>query len=232
MGEVRALRKDAYIRPNEGIRKIYIIEGMEKVHLAAQNALLKVLEEGPEYVGFLLLTEDETSVLETIRSRCDILRLGPVAHEEGEAYLRLCFPNIPLGNITKAFQKSEGYLGRAIMRLTAEEQSTNPVFSQADVFLTCLHTKNAMALLECAVELEALSREEWSIFLQEVEQRLYKKLREVVSRTDARLETAQLISYLEVIRALKIKNDANVGQGHCAGLLHVLCAEVMERGAK
>ena len=66
VGEVRALRKDVYLRPNEGSRKITIIEGMETVNPSAQNALLKVLEEGPEYAVFLLLTQSEEQVLETV----------------------------------------------------------------------------------------------------------------------------------------------------------------------
>ncbi len=230
VGEVRGLRKDAYIRPNEGLRKLYVIEGMQKVNLAAQNALLKVLEEGPEYAVFLLLAEDEDGVLETVRSRCEILRLVPVSQEVGEAYLRRRFPDVPPETIAREARACEGYLGRAVWRLEAAAQAAEPAGARADAFLACLYENNTMGLLKSAVELEGLSREEWSVFLQAVEDRLHKTLREAVHKKDAQFETAQILLYLDIIRVLKAQGEANVGLGHCAGLLHVLCAEVMERG--
>ena len=56
--QVRALRSDAYIRPNEGERKVYILEGADRMNASAQNAMLKLLEEGPAYAAFLLLAEN------------------------------------------------------------------------------------------------------------------------------------------------------------------------------
>ena len=45
--QVRALRADAYVRPNEGQRKVYVLEGADQMNASAQNAMLKLLEEGP-----------------------------------------------------------------------------------------------------------------------------------------------------------------------------------------
>ena len=50
--QVRALRSDAYIRPNEGERKIYLLEQADRMNQSAQNAMLKLLEEGPAYAVF------------------------------------------------------------------------------------------------------------------------------------------------------------------------------------
>jgi DNA polymerase-3 subunit delta' len=74
--QVRALRADAYIRPNEAQRKVFVIEDAQAMNESAQNALLKVLEDGPAYLAFLLLTEDAQQLLPTIRSRCEILSLA------------------------------------------------------------------------------------------------------------------------------------------------------------
>lgn len=75
--QVRVLRSDAYIRPNEGERKVYILEGADQMNSSAQNAMLKLLEEGPPYAAFLLLASNPGGLLQTVRSRCEILSLIP-----------------------------------------------------------------------------------------------------------------------------------------------------------
>lgn len=75
--QARTLRADAYVLPNEGRRKVYLIHPAETMNSAAQNALLKVLEEGPEYAAFLLLAGEPGKLLDTIRSRCETLALVP-----------------------------------------------------------------------------------------------------------------------------------------------------------
>lgn len=75
--QARALRADAYIRPNEAERKVYLIDPADALNPAAQNVLLKVVEEGPAYAAFLLLTGRPGALLETLRSRCGLLTLPP-----------------------------------------------------------------------------------------------------------------------------------------------------------
>lgn len=75
VGQVRQLRSEAYIRPNEADRKVFIIDDAQTMNENAQNALLKVLEDGPQYLSFLLLTENAQQLLSTIRSRCETLSL-------------------------------------------------------------------------------------------------------------------------------------------------------------
>ena len=68
--KIRAARSDAYIVPNEAARKVYIIEEAGTMNPAAQNALLKVLEEPPAYAVFILSAENPGALLPTVRSRC------------------------------------------------------------------------------------------------------------------------------------------------------------------
>ncbi len=75
--QIRALRADAYVRPNEGRRKVYVIDPADAMNPAAQNALLKVLEEGPAYAAFLLAADRPGKLLDTVRSRCELLSLPP-----------------------------------------------------------------------------------------------------------------------------------------------------------
>lgn len=79
--QVRALRADAYVRPNEAQRKVYLIDPASALNDNAQNALLKVLEEGPPYAAFLLIAEAAGQLLPTVRSRCEQLSLIPSVEE-------------------------------------------------------------------------------------------------------------------------------------------------------
>ena len=67
---VRELRKDAYIRPNEGERKAYIFPRCDQLNERDQNVLLKIVEEGPPYATFIFCTASSSDLLPTIRSRC------------------------------------------------------------------------------------------------------------------------------------------------------------------
>ena len=81
---VRAMRADAFIRPNEGARKIYIFEDCAILTEKDQNVLLKLVEEGPAYAAFFFCAENPAVLLRTIRSRCVEIKLSPTA-EEGSA---------------------------------------------------------------------------------------------------------------------------------------------------
>ena len=79
---VRAMRADAFIRPNEGARKIYIFEDCTVLTEKDQNVLLKLVEEGPPYAAFFFCAENPASLLQTIRSRCVEVKLSPVSGGE------------------------------------------------------------------------------------------------------------------------------------------------------
>jgi DNA polymerase-3 subunit delta' len=80
--QVREIVDAAPGRPFEGRHRVWIIDGVEaaRFHREPANAFLKVLEEPPNHVRFLLLAAKPEAVLPTIRSRCQQLTLpGPAA---------------------------------------------------------------------------------------------------------------------------------------------------------
>ena len=76
---IREIRSDAYIRPNEGRRKVYLFPDCSLLTEQDQNVLLKIVEEGPPYAAFLFCAENPSGVLQTLRSRCVELKLRPTA---------------------------------------------------------------------------------------------------------------------------------------------------------
>lgn len=111
---------DVQIRPYNGKYKIYIIPEAEKLTVQAQNAILKTIEEPPEYAIILLLTTNEQSFLDTIRSRCVLLQLKPVPDEQVKAYLmeHLQIPDYE-ADICAAF--AQGNIGKAIRLASSED---------------------------------------------------------------------------------------------------------------
>jgi len=72
---IRDLKDEAYQRPNEGRKRVYLIAEAEALNYASVSALLKVLEEPPPHVLFLLVAPNAEAVLPTIRSRCQSVAL-------------------------------------------------------------------------------------------------------------------------------------------------------------
>jgi len=85
MQEVRSI---AYLSPMIGRNKVFIIEEAERMNEEAANCVLKVLEEPPATSHFLLVTDNLSAVLATIRSRCQVLPFRPVSDEDIETALR------------------------------------------------------------------------------------------------------------------------------------------------
>ena len=111
---IRNIRSSAYIKPNEARQKVYLLLHCEKMLPAAQNAFLKVLEEPPENVTFVMTAVSATSLLQTIRSRTRIISLYPAAVEEAVGFLESRYPDKERSELEKAAQSSGGNIGLAI----------------------------------------------------------------------------------------------------------------------
>ncbi|MBL6721587.1 MAG: DNA polymerase III subunit gamma/tau [Planctomycetes bacterium] len=84
---VRSLRDQAAYAPMEARTKIYLVDEVHMLSKSAFNALLKTLEEPPPHVKFLFATTEPHRVLDTILSRCQVLKLTPLSEERITARL-------------------------------------------------------------------------------------------------------------------------------------------------
>ena len=109
--QVKQLIEDCYIKPVEGDRKLFILDNVQDMLPPAQNKLLKVLEEPPAGVCFLLGATGEYAVLPTVRSRTKRLELLSFPEEEIAAYIRKRYPHREDAQAIAAL--SGGALGRA-----------------------------------------------------------------------------------------------------------------------
>jgi len=110
---------DAQIKPYSSAYKVYLIDEAEKMTEEAQNALLKTIEEPPEYAVFFILVGRQEQLLPTILSRCISLPLHPVALDKVKQFLmeRKGVPDY-LAESAAAF--SSGLVGRAVQYAESE----------------------------------------------------------------------------------------------------------------
>lgn len=108
------LINDIVIKPYEYDRKVYIVEDAQRLTAQAQNALLKTLEEPPEYAVIILLATNADILLDTIRSRCVVIDMEDVPGKLMKTYLQEHFPDKSESEIEFAVIFADGKLGRAI----------------------------------------------------------------------------------------------------------------------
>ena len=114
------INNDIGIKPYSSPRKIYIMNEGEKMTPQAQNALLKTLEEPPEYAVILILTDNVEALLPTVISRCVVLNMKPVSDNLVKKYLmeELSVPDYK-ANICVSFAR--GNIGKAKLLASSEE---------------------------------------------------------------------------------------------------------------
>lgn len=172
VGVVRDTRTDCYIRPNEGVRKVYIIPRAQDMTPEAQNSLLKVLEEPPEYAVFLLLAETAQALLPTVRSRCVELKMQSLSEDELKSALLQKFPKAKQEDVSAAVTGCGGWLGQAEKLLTKGAQMTN----QTRDFLQSYAQNDALLLQKTLVSMEKWKREQLIPELQQWRQMLIDSL--------------------------------------------------------
>jgi len=83
----QTLVNDVELKPYSNSHKVYIVEDAELMNNAAQNAILKTIEEPPEYAVIILLTTNISALLQTVLSRCVKLDMQPLKKEVVKKYL-------------------------------------------------------------------------------------------------------------------------------------------------
>lgn len=190
---VRDIRADAYIRPNEGARKVYVFPDCALLTEQDQNVLLKVVEEGPPYAAFLFCAENAAVVLQTLRSRCVELKLHPAEEHGGEEVqaaedLCRCLAGRKRGALTELAVRLEK------KRMTREELAA------------LLERSRAL----CAAALLLLYGQKPAENCREIAQILAKNLTKT-----------QIMRTIELLQKYRGECTYNVGIGHVLGALAV-----------
>lgn len=118
---VREWQRDVMLKPYEGRRRVFILHDAEKLNEAASNAMLKTLEEPPPYATLILVAHTAGSLLPTIVSRCQLLRLRPLPRAQVARALREKY-NLTAGDAELLAAWSGGRIGWALRMVNARDE--------------------------------------------------------------------------------------------------------------
>lgn len=197
---VRELRRDAYIRPNEGERKVYIFHRCDQLNERDQNVLLKIVEEGPPYAAFIFCTASASELLPTIRSRCVTWKMNEDENvEENPQAAELC-RHLAAGDSLDLTAFAVGLENRRMKReqLQAVFRGAWRIAAEA-LLLQCGKTDVDSAIAESAA---------------------------LLSRSLSR-NTLQRLT--DTIGRYARECDYNVGTGHVLGAFAAECEELLRR---
>jgi DNA polymerase III subunit delta' len=113
--QARTLRQEAALPPYEGQKKVYIVDGAEDMTVPAANSLLKILEDPPPYLLFLLLSSRPRLLLPTLVSRCQVLPFRPVPEEEIASFLLRHTGDMLPGEARTFASLAQGSVGKALL---------------------------------------------------------------------------------------------------------------------
>ncbi|MCR4791693.1 MAG: DNA polymerase III subunit delta [Lachnospiraceae bacterium] len=123
---------DISLKPYQSSRKIYIVGEADKLTPQAQNALLKSLEEAPDYVVIMLLASNINMMLPTVRSRCITWDLKPVPSDVLKKYLMKEL-QVPDYRADVAIAFAQGNLGKARDMAASDDFSAMQAAAQSVV---------------------------------------------------------------------------------------------------
>ena len=225
---VRWMRQDAFVKPNDGAYKVYLIPYAEDFSVQAANALLKVLEEPPAHAVFILTADRRERVIETIRSRCIQLAVYPADEDTIRAFIREKSPDISEAECARIAALANGSMGQAAGLLSGED-AESPALA---LWIVESYAKRQEYALLCALQKAAVTRESLRAVLEQTIPLLRSAMRGRAA--DRTVDGTAPLSLDTAVYGIDCVEEALAGleSNGNAGLLALrLAAELMEKGA-
>lgn len=217
--QIRTLRADAYIRPNDGDYKVYILRNIHNMTEQAQNALLKIIEEPPRQVLFILTCNNRARILPTILSRAAVIPLSVCSVGQCMDALEHLAADVSAEQRHQAAQLAQGNIGKALQMLQDERSLKIACDARRVGQTVCIGQE--FELLSCLQEYTgAKKREEFLRLMQGVRayfMELIHLQNGVVQRVDDipvavqnRITTLQALQILDIIDTATAQVTQNV----------------------
>ncbi len=154
IAQIRKLQIDIIIKPHKDY-KIYVINDAQKMTVEAQNALLKTLEEPPKYAIMILITNNKEVLLDTIKSRCEIIKFLPISLVELKNYL------VKNGIDDKRAQLLATFSRGSIKRALELSESVEFAIMREDIqsYIQTILDKNIVDILEIPSSMDKYKKE-------------------------------------------------------------------------
>ncbi len=202
VNQIRYIRTQAHLAPMMCDGRVFIVDSADSMNDNAQNAFLKVLEEPPQKLLFILLCKNASTLLPTIRSRCVCLSLSPVSiADEGAKKVAELLENKDLDYIS-LLAAADGNIGKAVSMASENTVTFSQIASEVLLQATQGNKFKILEILQpfdkkreaiptlIAELLNAVSKEmqkkavkEYSSFTYEKLNLIYERLMEVEKAT-------------------------------------------------
>lgn len=221
---VRSIRDGAFVMPIEAERKVCILKDCDKMNEPAQNAFLKILEEPPSFMVFILICENAASLLATVRSRCVTLSVSLPEYETAAEYAAQVSGK-PQTEAAAAVKASHCNIGKAL-KILAGDKNTAAILSSE--FISAMYKKDRFAAIKTVKELEK-DRQLFSSFLSELELGLAGDLKSAACGGGLAVPMRSLSLCLDTVRRYSDLQMHHVGQPLLVSLLSTaMTAEIFE----
>ena len=189
IAQIRILQKKIQEKPIIADKKVYIIDNADTMTVEAQNCLLKTLEEPPEFAIIILIGSQESAFLTTIKSRCMIVKFGPIQEDKIIEFMK---DNYAIEGISKnQLEMFQGSIGKAILLKDKQEQ-----YGKIEDMIENLKQKDLIEIVTLAEPLYKAKEEIFEILeymnivlLKLAKQNyLYTNCMEIVENTKKRLK--------------------------------------------
>jgi DNA polymerase III subunit delta' len=163
VAESNSVLRKLSLKSYEAPYKVVIIWLPEKMHVSAANKLLKLLEEPPDMTVFLLLAEQTDTILPTILSRTQIIRVGPLDEASINKGLQERFPDDE-AMIGDVIRRSNGNYGVAL-QLMEEGEMELEHFEEFGNFMRMCYKREIVELYRWTEKIAGWGRERLKMFL-------------------------------------------------------------------
>lgn len=189
IAQIRILQKKIQEKPIIADKKVYIIDNADTMTVEAQNCLLKTLEEPPEFAIIILIGSQESAFLTTIKSRCMIVKFGPIQEDKIIQFMK---DNYAIEGISQnQLEMFQGSIGKAILLKDKQEQ-----YGKIEDMIENLNQKDLIEIVTLAEPLYKAKEEIFEILeymnivlLKLAKQNyLYTNCIEIVENTKKRLK--------------------------------------------
>ena len=198
--EIRRLRRDLHMRPFEAPRRVYLILDAHTMNEAAADALLKDLEEPPEYAVIVLVADDLGPLPETILSRCQLVPFRRLSEAAVRANLLERAPGLDESDLSAIARLAAGRLDRAERLLDPDGRARRErLLNVARSVYAADHFDSgeaARALLEGVKQRGAVARTGAEEYVQAMEL-TGREAEQRVRRAQRRAERDELLASLE-----------------------------------
>ena len=217
VSQIRNLRNEAFVKPHMSAKRVFVIDYADTLNEQSQNALLKVLEEPPGAVVFILIAETKASLLDTIISRCVIFTLSTPEFSVAKKYL-LKNTDFSEENISDALYSSQNNIGQAISILSGKGDSQT--VAAAKQFLNCMRNRDYWGMIEnCAIAEK--NRIEADRFFKDLKYCTARRLRENTESYEAKILSRLYTLICELEKSL----SSNIN-------LSLLCCTLVSKAAE